>query len=589
MKITDQAIDQAYSDLKGTCKGVRNDYFGLVYLESEFKIPRDEAVNLVAFGGNDYGVDGFYFDRERKNFYLFQFKYSESYNLFKSSFQRLTDSGMERIFGGQTQDAQKNDLLEQIHSSLLENQAIIDKVYIHFVFMGDPVDAENSSVLDKLREDLENKRHLLDQHFGKQVTLVIEFRSGKAKKTGAVSHQRKSRTYPVELADCLSSAGPDGQHMLIGFVRLIDLHGMYLDMRQRFFERNIRSALPEAGAVNRALERACRRIVIDGKDEPSVFVFDHNGVTFAAEKVEKLDGIYRVTEPRLLNGAQTITTLARFIEKNDDNPLFKENRHRLENMRVICKIITEATDDFVVRVTVNNNRQNPVEPWNLRANDMIQLELQDKFRDDLQIYYERQEEAFENLGEEALDDIGISARKPIELLKLTQTFLVVDGEIDKTSWMRRVFEDDRIYDQVFNQNRLRADSRKVLLCYKVQFKLRRLMDDILDKGPNKYGYLNKARPLLWALICQGLLNDKDLEKYAEDYGQDMTMPADFTQYLSWLATARCRQLVSDLTGSKENVEKIAEGKFSFLKTNAAYKQCMSFAYKRWKWVEKGFK
>ena len=180
MKITDQAIDQAYSDLKGTCKGVRNDYFGLVYLENEFNLPRDEAVNLVAFGGNDYGVDGFYFDQERRNFYLFQFKNSESYNLFKGSFQRLIDSGMERIFGAQTQDAQKNDLLEQIHGSLLENQAIIDKVYIHFVFMGDPADAERSSVLDKLREDLENKRHLLDKHFGKQVTLVIEFRSGKA-------------------------------------------------------------------------------------------------------------------------------------------------------------------------------------------------------------------------------------------------------------------------------------------------------------------------------------------------------------------------------------------------------------------------
>jgi hypothetical protein len=589
MKITDQTIDQAYSDLKSTCKGVRNDYFGLVYLENEFNVPRDEAVNFVAFGGNDYGVDGFYFDRERRNFYLFQFKYSESYTLFKGSFQRLIDAGMERIFGGQTQDAQKNDLLEQIHSSLLENQAVIDKVYIHFVFMGDPADAERSSVLDKLREDLENKRHLLDKHFGKQVTLVIEFRSGKAKKTGAVSHQRTSRTYPVELADCLSSVGPQGQHMLIGFVRLVDLHGMYVEMRQRFFERNIRSALPEEGAVNRALERAYRRIVMDGKDEPSVFTFDHNGVTFAAEKAEKLDGTYCVTEPRLLNGAQTITTLARFIEKNADNPLFKANRSRLESMRVICKIITEAADEFIVRVTVNNNRQNPVEPWNLRANDMIQLELQDKFRDDLQIYYERQEEAFENLSSEDLDDIGIAAGKPIEMLKLTQTFLVVDGEIDKTAWMRRVFEDDRIYDQVFNQNRLRSDSRKILLCYKVQFKLRRLMDDILDKGPNKYGYLTRARPLLWALICQGVLNDKELERYADDYGQDMTMPADFTQYLSWLATARCRQLVSDLTDYKDNVEKIAEGKFSFLRTNASYKQCMAFAYKRWKWVEKGLK
>ena len=30
----------------------------------------------------------------------------------------------------------------------------------------------------------------------------------------------------------------------------------------------------------------------------------------------------------------------------------------------------------MTRVTINNNRQNPVEPWNLHANDDIQLELQ---------------------------------------------------------------------------------------------------------------------------------------------------------------------------------------------------------------------
>ena len=589
MKVSDQAIDQAYSDLKATSGGVRNDYFGLVYLESEFKIPRDEAVNLVAFGGNDYGVDGFYFDRERRNFYLFQFKYSESYTCFKGSFQRLTDSGMEQIFGARTQDAAKNDLLEQIHSSLLENEAVIDKVYIHFVFMGDPADAEKSAVLEKLREDLENKRHLLDRYFSRQVTLVIEFRSGKARKVGGVSHQRTSRTYPVELAEPLGSEGPDGQHMFIGFVKLTDLYGMHRDMGQRFFERNIRSALPEEGAVNRALDRAFRRIVMEGKDEPSVFVFDHNGVTFAAEKVEQLDGLYQVTEPRLLNGAQTITTIARFIEKNADNPSLKENRPRLEKLRVICKIITDATDDFIVRVTVNNNRQNPVEPWNLRANDMIQLELQDKFRDELGIYYGRQEGAFENLSWEDLEEIGISAWKPIEMLRLTQTFLVVDGEIDKTARIPRVFEDDRAYEQVFSRNRLKADSRKILLCYKVQFKLRRLMYDILDKGPQKYAYLNRARALLWALICQGILNDQVVEKLAEDYGRDMTMPADFTEYLSWLATARCKQLISDLTSSKDNAGKIKEGKFSFLRTNASYKQCMASAYKRWKWLEKGFK
>jgi hypothetical protein len=59
-------------------------------------------------------------------------------------------------------------------------------------------------------------------------------------------------------------------------------------------------------------------------------------------------------------------------------------------------------------VTVNNNRQNPVEPWNLRANDLIQLELQDKFRADLQMYYERQENAFDQLSADDLSEYGIT-------------------------------------------------------------------------------------------------------------------------------------------------------------------------------------
>jgi len=79
MAITDREIDQAFSDLKTTCGGVRNDYFGLLYLEDEFSLRRDRAIPQVAFGGNDYGVDGFHFDEAKRNLYLFQFKNSDSH------------------------------------------------------------------------------------------------------------------------------------------------------------------------------------------------------------------------------------------------------------------------------------------------------------------------------------------------------------------------------------------------------------------------------------------------------------------------------------------------------------------------------
>ncbi|MCX6908429.1 MAG: AIPR family protein [Verrucomicrobia bacterium] len=288
-----------------------------------------------------------------------------------------------------------------------------------------------------------------------------------------------------------------------------------------------------------------------------------------------------------MNGAQTVTTLAGFLKKNEDNPKLKEGRESLNAIRVLCKIITNADQKFVTRVTVNNNRQNPVEPWNLHANDIIQLDLQEKFVSDVGIYYERQENAFDQLSPEDLEDYGIQEdNKAIQMLKLTQTLLVSDGQISRLSDMRRVFEDERVYDQVFKIGRLKADSRHIVLCYKAVFRLRKLSNEIEQKGQNKYWFVSRSRLLLWALICQGLLNHEDLEELAQNHGTNMSIPADYTETLSWLATARVRLLLSDLMEDRDYAEKVDEGNLSFLRTDKAFEKCMENAFKKWRWLHK---
>lgn len=589
MDISDRAIDQVFSDLKKMCGGVRNDYFGLLYLEQEFGVQRDRAIAQTAFGGNDYGVDGFHFDGEKRNLYLFQFKYSDSHAQFKQSLNRLIEAGMERIFEARTQDQQQNQLLLQLKSCLFENEAVIDRVLVHFVFTGDPAEAERSQVLDKLCEDLENKKYLIDQYFGRPLTMVIEFRSARTRKIGPITHLRKTHTYPLRLEETVTRTGPNGETMTIGFIRLVDLNSMYKEMGQRFFERNIRAALPEDEAVNRSIQQSLKRIVLDDKEDVRVFAFNHNGVTLSAEALNPTDSQFMITEPRLLNGAQTVTTFARFLKTNEGNKLLMERQDSLESIYVMCRVITCTTPEFVTTVTINNNRQNPVNPWNLHANDMVQLELQDKFRDDLGIYYERQERAFENLSDEDLEDLGITEYKAIELTRLARTLLSSDGDIDKLTRFREVFEDDRIYNQVFNASRLKADSRKIVLCYKVQFRLRRLVNDIVDKGANKYAYVQRARNLLWALLCQAILNDSRLEERAEGFGHGLSLEAQYTDWISGLATMRCRFILSDLVEDKAYAAKAADGNFSFMRTNAAYKRSMEIAYKRWRWIEKHLK
>jgi len=92
------------------------------------------------------------------------------------------------------------------------------------------------------------------------------------------------------------------------------------------------------------------------------------------------------------------------------------------------------------------------------------------------------------------------------------------------------FEDDKTYDQVFRNGRLKADSRHILLCYKIQFNLRKFSQEIEQKGQNKYSFIHRSRNLLWALLCQGLLNHEDIEELAEQHGTTMSVALNTRKY-----------------------------------------------------------
>ena len=59
--------------------------------------------------------------------------------------------------------------------------------------------------------------------------------------------------------------------------------------------------------------------------------------------------------------------------------------------------------------------------------------------------------------------VGIAgtAGLAVELVRLAQTFLASDGQIDKFARFREVFEDERVYDTVFSPKRLEGRSVRV--------------------------------------------------------------------------------------------------------------------------------
>lgn len=582
MAITPAKLAAAYKELRPTNGGFQSDYFGLLYLEEELHIPREEALDQIAFGPHDHGIDGYQIDRKKRSLNLFVFRHTRQHDQFRSGYDQLIDRGLEQLFAG----ASTNDpFMRRLKKHLAEEARGIDRVVFQFIFLGDPAEAERSTVLDKLREDLENKQHLINDFFGgRAVTMVVVYRNSGGRSSEAREH--RTRQFSLDLDTVLEANGPGGESMHVGFMRLWDLHQMHKAMGDRFFERNIRYGMPDTSPANRSMEKSFRQILIDSTLDPARFLFDHNGVTFSCEKFTRTGhASAEILEPRLLNGAQTITTIGRFLQKHEDHRDINRIKDRLKKVRVLAKVVSDASDAFVVGVTINNNRQTPIQPWNLRANDLIQLQLQDRFRD-LGIFYERQERSFEGHTAEELEELGIVESKAIGLLKLAQTFLASEGEIDKMRSMRTAFEDDKVYDQMFHAGRLNADPKKIVLCYKSQERLGRMTREIVEKGTTKYAFLPKARLLLFALMCQALLNEDNADRLADEHGKDMVISADYAKLLYNLASTKCRPILSELIALPMYADKVAQDRYDFLRTHAAFKHAMKIAENRYGWTVK---
>jgi hypothetical protein len=581
-----QRLDAFYAQYRARYDGKKEDYFALLYLTRKFKLDVDQVAHQVAFGGNDYGIDAYYIDRDARNLYLYQFKWTEDHSQFKATMDRLIKDGVPRIFGNPLQDGQQNDLLSYLKKDLNECREIVDRVYVHFVFKGDVDATDKSEGLAGRSEDIENKLHLVRGYFrDREVELQVDFIADKPGRKGPPA----SQSYAVHFREGVT-ATHEGRTMHFGIVPLVDLLTIYRGLGQQFFDRNIRAALSPDNIPNRKIRDALDRIVLKELDEPSIFVFRHNGVTLAAERARYIDGEMSLHVPRLLNGAQTLSSLAKFLELQSDNPLLKKNRDRLNAITVLAKIIEDdPTSDFVTQVTISNNQQNPVPPWALRAMDQRQVDLADKFREEVGIFYSRQEGAFESLSDDEREELGIEAMKAIRMRPLAQTFLAVQGDVYNMGHLPEVFESQKLYEGTFRTIYLNADARSIVVAYKIGLMLGPNLRRLADALPQKYQpAVSKCRNLTWALLIQAFLNDKGTKRICDEYGNGLIKEKLFGDTLKQWTTTRVAPIYKELFNSAMYSDKVSQQKYDFLRTTEAFRRSIFIAGERFGWTKGSF-
>jgi hypothetical protein len=597
--VTQEHLDELYKAFSRNCGGRKEDYFGIAYISAKFNVPPSQVISNVAFGGTEFGIDGYYLDRSSSTLYIFAFRWSDDHLSFKEPLDRLGSKGLDKIFANLSKSPDDPPMITLLRDDLYHNWKTINRVVIEFVFNGDPVNAEQSKVLGFLRETVEDKRGRIESYFSRidrpDAIYDIIFRYVSNKRSlGHSSSSRDSAEYAIDLGETLMTSGKD-KEMMVAMVPLGVLYRMYSDLGERFFEKNIRSGLGDGTMTNDHIKKSLHQIA-SGEEPSEHFTLYHLGITLTAQQLTFDGGRLRIIEPRILNGAQTIKILKQFVDeeqqtKADNNDVssppgakgIEGNNSLLARTKVMARIIKTSNNEFLRRVTINNNRQNPIMPWNLRANDLVQVGFEELFAK-LGIYYERRENAYKNSTDEDLEAVGVDRGGVIEIKRFAQTLLAIQGHIDRMSEIKEVFENEVWYRDTFKERYLEVDPRKLVLLYKIQFRLPSVIREIKSLGTEKYGQISKAKNLLWCLSLQALMNDSKFSKYVEYYGASAAgIEAGLTQILKTMATSKLRFILSDVFENSKYRSNISAGRLSFMSSKTLLNNCLEIARERFGW------
>ncbi|MFA5877481.1 MAG: AIPR family protein [Candidatus Paceibacterota bacterium] len=154
--------------------------------------------------------------------------------------------------------------------------------------------------------------------------------------------------------------GYDFLILTISLADLLKLHKKHLDEGKDLFGQNIR--LPKK------VEKFSNGISKTVKENAGNFFLFHNGITITANGISANATCFMVSEPQVVNGAQTLGNLYEKYTNNLSDP-------QLKKAKVLCKII-RADQDLTDLICETSNTQKKVKVEDLRTNDSFQKKLE---------------------------------------------------------------------------------------------------------------------------------------------------------------------------------------------------------------------
>lgn len=369
-----------------------------IHLMNKHRLDASAAQDQSSRGGNDFGIDGWWYGAERKELFIYQSKLSDSRALAARGFADLSrarewlesvlvDGGLERAPSG-------NHCLFNLYTFL---GAVRDEVCrIRFVLIS-PFDRNEI-------EDLDEFTSCENSFVGTRLSkFVRRHEDGRLSLTAEEYVLERGiaddvRTYSVERIPQTRIDLRPSAHLDLAYVSLHSLVHLYRQRGDVLFDKNVRLSLSNNKEAKERLVHPMEQTleaIVSGRLSPNIFAFYHIGVTIAASASLADDkALLTLEAPSIINGCQTITIAADFLRRLE-NKKAVEALDTFKRIKVIAKVVVGTTSEELKEITNANNRQNPIENWQLFSNEPVHIEIESALKD-VGVFYERQKGKFDS-------------------------------------------------------------------------------------------------------------------------------------------------------------------------------------------------
>jgi hypothetical protein len=467
-----------------------------IHLMNKHRVDSNAALDQSSRSGNDSGIDAWWYAADRQELFIYQSKLSDSRPLAAKGFADLSrarewvesvlvrgeldrvPNGNHSLFNLFTKlGAIRNDVrrIRFVLISPFERNDLED--------LDEFTSCETSFVRTPLREFIQSRDD------GRLSLAAEEYalERGIADDVKMYSVER----IPQTRIDLRPTA-----HLDLAYVTLYSLVSLYRQRGDVLFDKNVRLSLSNNKEAKDRLVHPMEQTldaIVAGRLSPSIFPFYHIGVTIAASASVADDASLLTLEaPSIINGCQTITIAADFLTKLERQK-GAEALERFKQIKVIAKVVVGTTSDELKEITNANNRQNPIDNWQLFSNEPVHIEIESALKD-VGVFYERQKGKFDSTMKrtETAKNYPFTNGTYIRVVDLAQIVALARGSFPWAAKPSDVFINKESHDKCFDKF-VGRDPHDIIFCWNLHKALKR--------GLNKYleipAHANSNAPLIF--------------------------------------------------------------------------------------------